>query len=332
MAIAFDTRADTTAATLGEPVVRTRGLTKHYGDHAAVDALDLEIHPGEVFGLLGPNGAGKTTTILMLLGLTEPSAGSAQVLGTDPTRDPLTVKSRVGYLPDEVGFYDDLTAAENLRYTAALNRLPRAVAEERVEQLLDDVGLADDADRKVGEYSRGMRQRLGVADALVKRPALLILDEPTVNIDPEGVRELLLLVERLRSDHGVTVVLSSHLLHQVQQVCDRIGIFVAGRLRACGTIDELASDLDNRWEFRVGLADVAEPVSMLRSIAAVRSVTRSEGGWVVQAESDIRPVLHHAVNDAGGMLTHLSRQTADLDAIYHRYFGDVEGADDDSDD
>jgi ABC-2 type transport system ATP-binding protein len=310
------------------PAIETAGLTKRYGDTSAVDGLSLTIERGEVFGLLGPNGAGKTTTILMLLGLTEPSAGTALVDGIDPTRDPLAVKSRVGYLPDDVGFYDGLTARQNLRYTAELNRLRPSAAEERIERVLDDVGLLDDADRKVETFSRGMRQRLGVADALVKQPSILILDEPTVNIDPEGVRELLLLVERLRSDHGVTVLLSSHLLHQVQQVCDRIGIFVAGRLRACGTVDELAATLDDRWLFSVAFSDVADPSALLRSLRGVRSVDRSEGRWIVHADRDVRIDLHAAVVDAGGRFTHLSRDRADLDAIYHRYFqqADEEGA------
>jgi ABC-2 type transport system ATP-binding protein len=296
-------------------------LTKHYADTIAVDGLSLRIGRGEVFGLLGPNGAGKTTTILMLLGLTEPTRGHALVTGLDPTRDPLLVKSRVGYLPDEVGFYDDMTARENLRYTAALNRLPRSLADERIEQVLDDVGLLADGHRRVGEFSRGMRQRLGVADALVKQPSVLILDEPTVNIDPEGVRDLLLLVERLRSEHGVTVLLSSHLLHQVQQVCDRIGIFVKGRLRACGTVDELATGIDDRWAFSVGVDELDEPDVMLRSIPGVHAVERSERRWLVHAERDLRPEIHDAVLRAGGRFTHLSREGADLDAIYHRYFG-----------
>ena len=219
--------------------ISTTSLTKRYGTTTAVDSLDLEVCRGEVFGLLGPNGAGKTTTILMMLGLTEPTSGSVTVDGMVPTRDPLRVKARVGYLPDDVGFYDEMTARQNLRYTADLNRLPRRLAITRVDQVLNDVGLGDDADRKVGGYSRGMRQRLGLADALVKNPSILILDEPTVNIDPEGVRELLNLVERLRTEQGVTVLLSSHLLHQVEQVCDRIGIFVRGRLVASGTLEEI---------------------------------------------------------------------------------------------
>lgn len=220
-------------------VVQTRGLTKRYGATLAVDDLDLQVRTGEVFGLLGPNGAGKTTTIMMLLGLTEPSDGHAEVLGMDPRRQPLAVKRHVGYLPDAVGFYDDLTGRQNLRFTARLNGL--ADDDDWLSELLDTVGLADAADNQVETYSRGMRQRLGLADALVKQPRLLILDEPTVAIDPRGVEEVLALIGRLRDEQGVAVMLSSHLLHQVQEVCDRVGIFVQGRLRAAGTITDLAA-------------------------------------------------------------------------------------------
>ncbi|MBC7340011.1 MAG: ABC transporter ATP-binding protein [Firmicutes bacterium] len=217
-------------------IVTMRGLTKRYGELVAVDHLDLDIYEGEVFGLLGPNGAGKTTTILMLLGLTEPSEGTVRVAGHDPTREPLAVKRLAGYLPDNVGFYEDMTGRENLRYTARLNRLPPAPAEERIAALLDSVGLGGDADRPVREYSRGMRQRLGLADALVKDPRLLILDEPTLGIDPEGVREVLALIVRLAREEKRTVLISSHLLHQIQEICDRVGIFVRGRLVDPGPI------------------------------------------------------------------------------------------------
>jgi ABC-2 type transport system ATP-binding protein len=319
------TVADLASRPTGDDVsdvaIDTRGLTKRYGDLVAVDSLDLQVARGEVFGLLGPNGAGKTTTILMLLGLTEPTEGTATVDGLDPTRHPLEVKSRVGYLPDEVGFYEDMTARQNLRYTAELNRIPRRDAADRIDAVLDDVGLAAVAEQRVGEFSRGMRQRLGLADALLKEPSILVLDEPTVNIDPEGVREMLLMVERLRTDQGVTIVLSSHLLHQVQQVCDRIGIFVAGRLVACGTIDELADGIEDRWVFTVGVAGIDDPVELLSSVPGVRSVTRVDRRWHVIGDTDVRLELHDAVIAEGGRFTHLSRDAADLDAIYHTYFG-----------
>jgi len=221
-------------------LVETDGLTKRYGDIVAVDDLTLRILAGEVYGLLGPNGAGKTTTIMMLLGLTEPTAGSARVLGYDPAHQALQVKRRVGYLPDAVGFYGRLTGRENLRYTAALNGLTQATAEPLIDDLLHQVGLEEAADRPAGGYSRGMLQRLGIADALVKDPALLILDEPTTSIDPAGVTEMLALVRRLVEERHVGILLSSHLLAQVERLCTRVGIFWRGRLLAEGTVAELA--------------------------------------------------------------------------------------------
>jgi ABC-2 type transport system ATP-binding protein len=311
------------ARTVQPIAVRAEGLTKRYGETTAVDALSLDIYRGEVFGLLGPNGAGKTTTILMLLGLTEPTGGSAIVDGMDPTRDPLRVKSRVGYLPDNVGFYENMTGRDNLRYTAALNRLPFGEGERRVGELLAMVGLANVGDHKVEGYSRGMRQRLGLADALVKQPSILILDEPTVNIDPEGVRELLALVDRLSDEQGVTVILSSHLLHQVEQVCDRIGIFVKGRLVALGTVEELAVDLD-QWTFVVGVEGIADPADVLAGVKGVVELRPENGSLVLVANRDVRSDVHRVIADRGGYLTHLSRDGADLDAIYHRYFHEAD--------
>ena len=309
------------ASDLTDAAVEAIDLTKRYGDKVAVDRLNLRVGKGEIFGLLGPNGAGKTTTILMLLGLTEPTSGHARVDGLDPTRQALSIKQRVGYLPDDVGFYDELTGRQNLLYTAQLNRLGHRDAEARVDEVLHQVGLSAVADRKTRSYSRGMRQRLGLADALVKRPRVLILDEPTVNIDPEGVRETLGLISRLRAEQGVTVMLSSHLLHQVEQVCDRIGIFVNGRLVAVGTVDTLASQLEGRWTFTVDASDPTERVTdALRGVYGVRTVDREPDGWRIVADHDVRPGLVSAVQAAGATLTHLSRSRADLDAIYHRYF------------
>src|SRR5579883_2278533 len=181
-------------------VIEARGLLKLYGSTRAVDAIDLSIRKGEIFGLLGPNGAGKTTTILMMLGLTETSGGSVDVLGFNPVRQPLEVKRRVGYLPDSVGFYDHLTARENLRYTARLAGLPRAQAEANIAQALKRVGLAEVADRRVRTLSHGMRQRLGLAEVLMKGVEVAVLDEPTSGLDPQATFDLLDIIRGLKAD------------------------------------------------------------------------------------------------------------------------------------
>ncbi|HET7676220.1 MAG TPA: ABC transporter ATP-binding protein [Candidatus Limnocylindrales bacterium] len=311
------------------PAIRVRGLTKHYGSLAAVDHLDLEVAYGEVFGLLGPNGAGKTTTILMLLGLTEPTAGQAEVTGLDPRRDPLEVKRRVGYLPDNVGFYGGMTGRENLRYTARLNRIERQMAEARIDELLERVGLADAADKPVEQYSRGMRQRLGLADTLVKDPAVVILDEPTIAIDPKGVVEVLELVRWMARDRGAAVLLSSHLLYQVQQVCDRVGIFVAGRLVAVGPMQQLADELA-AGPVVLELSADGDPESVrqvLTGIEGVSDVRRDErdGTWVLSAASDLRPVVSRELAARGIGLWQLRRRGDELDEIYRRYFAAHEG-------
>src|SRR5690606_953307 len=223
-------------------VIEARGLTKRYGRITAVDGIDLEIRRGEVFGLLGPNGSGKTTTILMLLGLTDVSAGTVRVLGLDPAREPLAVKRRVGYMPDTVGFYDHLSARANLRYTGRLAGIDRAVLDERIDGALAQVGLRDTADRRVGAFSAGMRRRLGLADILIKEPEIAILDEPTNDLDPTATREFLdLILELKRRD--ITVLLSSHLLERVQAVCDRVALFHRGRIALEGTVAALAQQV-----------------------------------------------------------------------------------------
>ena len=312
--------------------LETRDLTKRYELRTAVNSLSVKINRGEIFGLLGPNGAGKTTTILMLLGLTEPTSGTAQVDGLDPRRDPLAVKRRVGYLPDDVGFYDDASARENLLYTARLNRMREPEATERIEYLIDQVGLSEVIDRRVRTFSRGMRQRLGLADALIKRPSILILDEPTVNIDPEGVRELLKFVSDLRRDEGMTVLLSSHLLHQVEQVCDRIGVFVSGRLVGVGTVAELAAELHDGWVFELGVDPGPSTTPLGEAIAAIPGVAEVEvdgrSRFMINASRDVHADLLAAVSSFGCTIDHFVRRGADLDAIYHHYFI---GSTDDSD-
>jgi len=320
--------AATAAATTGGPAIETRQLTKRYGDVIAVDRLDLTVSAGEVFGLLGPNGAGKTTTILMLLGLSEPTAGTARVAGLDPARQPLEVKRRVGYLPDNVGFYGNLTGRQNLRYTARLNGVDPAATDRRLQDLLDQVGLADTADTRVDTYSRGMRQRLGIADALVKDPSVMILDEPTIAIDPEGVAEMLALIRFLARERGVALLLSSHLLQQVQSVCDRVGIFVKGRLVAQGRVQELAAQMsDAGVVIEVGAA--GDPAEVERALLAVPGVQRVQRvarderdpqRWRVTADDDATGALARSLVTAGLTVTSLRRHGDDLDELYRRYF------------
>jgi ABC-2 type transport system ATP-binding protein len=306
-----------------DAVIVARRLTKLYGDFPAVSNLDLTIRAGEVFGLLGPNGAGKTTTVLMLLGLTEPSRGVVRVVGMDPTREPLAVKRHVGYLPDNVGFYGGMTGRENLRYTARLNGLPRTEAEARIDELLGEVRLLDAADNKAETYSRGMRQRLGIADALVKNPSVLILDEPTIAIDPAGVEELLALLKRLVAERNLTVLLSSHILGQVQGVCDRVGFFSAGRLVAAGTLEELARGTDRTIQLEVGVdgdPSAIDPVARaLPGVRAVEPSPENDRYRVVTSTDDVAGPLATALAAAGLPLVHLRRRGADLQELYRRF-------------
>ena len=312
--------------------IRTRGLTKHYDDLVAVDHLDLEVRRGEIFGLLGQNGAGKTTTILMLLGLTEPTAGEARVMGMDPVRGPLEVKRVVGYMPDSVGFYGDMTGRENLRYTARLNRIDRAEADATIDEVLDQVGLTSRADDPVETYSRGMLQRLGIADALVKDPDILILDEPTTAIDPLGVVEILDLLRRLVDERGLTILLSSHLLNQVQSVCDRIGIFAAGRLIGQGTMGQLAERFgDGQTSLEVGLeadddgaaARSREVLSGVTGVAAVTPGARHDQPWTVTVAPGadagaVRGSILAAVAASEIPLTSIRPVVPSLEDIYRR--------------
>lgn len=225
----------------GQIIVEAEGLTKRYETQVAVNNLNLQVREGEVFGFLGPNGAGKTTTLLMILGLTEPTSGKIRVFGLDPARDPLRVKEKVGYLPENVGFYDDMDAWQNLQYIARLNQVPHRVAEARIEETLKKVGLYEEGrKKKVGAFSKGMRQRLGIAEVLVKEPKVAFLDEPTIGLDPDGTNRMLDLIHSLSREKNITVFLSSHLLDQVQRICDRVGIMIKGNLVAAGPIGDLA--------------------------------------------------------------------------------------------
>ena len=223
-------------------IIETNELTKMYRNDVAVDHLSFTVNEGEIFGFLGPNGAGKTTTLLMLLGLTEPTSGSARVLGLDPTREPIKVKTAIGYLQENMGFYPDLNAVQMLQFVAELNGLTGSEMEGRIGDALQTVGLATESDKKIGAYSRGMRQRLGVAELLIKDSKVAFLDEPTLGLDPDATNRIMGLIESLCHDKKMTVLLSSHLLHQVQKICNRVGIMIKGQMVAQGPMDRLAKE------------------------------------------------------------------------------------------
>jgi len=305
-------------------VIEAKDLTKRYGDFVAVDSLNLQVRRGEIYGILGPNGSGKTTTILMLLGLTEPTSGWVRVLGFDPARQPLSLKAHVGYLPDEVGFYDGMTAAENLAYIARLNGLRRAEAEHRIATSLERMGLKDVADHKVRTFSRGMRQRLGVAELLLKEPEIIIMDEPTLGLDPEAAHQFLGIIRDLARE-GITILLASHLLHQVQETCDRVGLFYRGKIVLEGTVPELARQVLG-GAYRV-ILHVEQPTdevtAALQSLPGVTGVHHEGGEYVIEASEDIRADAAAAVIHRGGRLQQMGIVSASLDDIYEQYFKGV---------
>ena len=222
----------------------------------ALDDLSLDVEQGEVFGFLGPNGAGKTTTLLMLLGLSEPTSGKAWVCGFDPTREPLKVKRVVGYLPENVGFYEDMNAAQDLKYIGRLNGIPYEISARKIEGLLKAVDLQAEPKKRVGDYSRGMRQRLGIAEVLLKDPQVVFLDEPTLGLDPDGSNQILEFIHALSRDKKITVFFCSHLLDQVQKISHRVGIMIKGQLVAAGRIEDLAKEKLGVGQERYSLEEI----------------------------------------------------------------------------
>jgi len=317
-------------------IIELVDLTKKYGSFTAVDHLNLSIRSGEIFGLLGPNGAGKSTTILMMLGLTEPTSGSAKVCEIDPTVNPIAVKRKVGYLPEDVGFYPNRNGVENLMLTAMLNNLSPAEALKKVIYTLERVGLSEAGTKKTGKYSRGMLQRLGLADVLIKNPEVIILDEPTLGLDPNGMREFLDLIVRLSREEGLTVLFSSHDLHQVQKVCDRVGLFVKGRLIAEGDIHSLSAKLFKKSPYiikaivtfnttikkdnEVNGSPEEHLINTLKKLDGITGVDKENEDLIIYSASDLTSEVSRVIIESGGLLTYLNKKEYGLDDIYYRYF------------
>ncbi len=305
---------------MSDNVIEVQNLTKRYGQTTVVKGISFSVGRGEIFGLLGPNGSGKTTTILMLLGLTEISEGQVRLLGRDPALEPLAVKRRVGYLPDFVGFYDNLSAAANLRYTARLNGFTPAEREDRIKSSLVQTGLADVADKQVATFSHGMRQRLGVAEILMKGAQVALLDEPTSGLDPQSQIEFLEIIRNMKHKN-VSLLLSSHLLAQMQSVCDRVALFNKGSIVLIGTVPELARQvLGGGFHVEVEAVghELAEPLKRVPGVSAVEVVSTNH--LRLLADRDVRPDAAAAVVAAGGRLLRLEVAVPSLEAIYTAYF------------
>lgn len=298
-------------------------LTKRYGDFTAVDRLNLQIEEGEIFGFLGPNGAGKTTAIMMFLGLTSPSAGVTRVYGYDCTRNPRDVKRITGYLPETLGFYGELSAKENLLYTTSLNGIGRRDALGRLDEALAYVGLTERATQPVKQYSRGMRQRLGIADVLIKRPKVVLLDEPTQGMDSATVEDVLNLITGMSRDQRMTVLVSSHQLHYIQRICDRVGIMSEGQMVVQGTIEELAQQSREGEgiviELEVGRVS-DELQDALKATAGVNSVSVRGNLVAVDCQPESRCQIAEVAMRHGDSLLSLQSGDSVLENIYLRYF------------
>jgi ABC-2 type transport system ATP-binding protein len=307
-------------------MIEVEALSKSYGPIRALDGVSFRVAAGEIVGLLGPNGSGKTTMILVLLGLTEPTSGTVRVLGLDPLRQPLAVKKAVGYLPDSVGFYETMTARENLHYTARLMGLDRAEAGRRIDTALERVRLSAEADRLVGGFSHGMRQRLGVAEVLVKDCQVAILDEPTNGLDPQSTTELLDLIRQLRDD-GRTILLSSHMLSLVQSICDRVALIRKGKIGLTGDVDTLRSHvLGGSFVIEVEASGI-DLAGALADIDGVGKVERRTEELVhLHAAADIRPIVAERVVQRGGNLVRLAMHQPSLEDVYARYYEEVKDA------
>jgi ABC-type multidrug transport system ATPase subunit len=287
-------------------VIETSELTKRYGERiVAVDRLAMQVQRGEVYGFLGPNGAGKTTTLRMLLGLVRPTSGSALVLGAQPG-SPASL-ARLGALIEGPTFYPFLSGRDNLRVLARYAGTP----ESRIEVVLHEVDLAARASDRFGTYSLGMKQRLGIAGALLKDPELLILDEPTNGMDPAGMAEMRRFIRGLGRGRR-TVLLSSHLMAEVEQICDRVGVISRGRLVGEGTVDELRGR-ESLW-IRAEPLDDAERV--LGSIRGIEQVARSDGGLRIAADPAAAPEINRALVEAGIAVGELRHERASLEKVF----------------
>jgi ABC-2 type transport system ATP-binding protein len=298
--------------TADAPPIEARGLVKRYGRITAVDEVDLTVSPGDVYGYLGPNGAGKTTSLRMLLGLIRPDAGSAKLFGRDPLVEGARALDGVAGFVEAPRFYPYMSGRHNLEMAAALDGDGAA---DRIDDALDTVDLTDRAGDKVGGYSHGMRQRLGIAGALLRDPRLLLLDEPTTGLDPGGMRDMRVLIRRL-ADQGMTVLLSSHLMGEVEELCDRVAIVGSGRVLYEGSLPELIATTAGRYELRTTDDIYASELASRRP--DITDVSIAGSGLTFAATEEVVAELTIALGLAGVGIHALQPRTATLEELFFR--------------
>lgn len=295
------------------PVIAVRGATKHYGAVRAVDGVDLEVEPGELFGLIGHNGAGKSTLFKMMLGLIPATAGDIRIDGSPVTGSGFrAVRRKIGYLPENVVLYDNLTGLETLEFFARLKGAPASECGPALER----VGLSNAARRRVREYSKGMRQRLGFAQALLGRPRILFLDEPTTGLDPEAIREFYVILRGLKAD-GVTMILTSHILAEIQERVDRLAIMAAGKLQAVGTVQGLREQMDLPLWFRVRLAH--EDFHHVRAVLGglpVLAIEAREDHVAVECQRESKMIVMQALASLGDKVLDLHVHEPSLEDVF----------------
>jgi len=304
-------------------IIIAKDLSKKYNEHLVVDNLNLAIKKGEIFGLLGPNGAGKSTVILITLGLTEPSSGSINVAGFNSTRQPLEVKRITGYLPEKVGFYDDMTAKSNLTYTAELNNIPYRETPKKIDEVLEIVELTKNKNQLVKTFSKGMKQRLGIADVLIKDPQLVIFDEPTEGLDLKVANQILQTILDLNKQKNITFLLSSHQLNLMQRVCPRVGILSRGKLIGEGNVENLGRNLFGGGKYRIELElekVTGEIIEKLKKLDKVVNVNKVDNQLQVVCDKDIRQDISRLIANEGILMTRMNMKQDALEEIYLKYF------------
>jgi ABC-2 type transport system ATP-binding protein len=304
------------------PIIEAKQLSKVYERTTVVDNLNLNIDEGQIFGFLGPNGAGKTTTILMLMGLTQPTHGEAHIGGFNSTREPLKVKQITGYIPEKVGFYEDLSANYNLMYTARLNGLSDKKAQAAVTLSLEKVGLKEQAQSNVSTFSKGMKQRLAIADILVKSPKVAFLDEPTSGIDPAGIAQMLDLISQIARENKMTIVMSSHQLNQVERICTHVGIMSKGKLVIEGSLAQLSKKAGgNKTVIELQLSEINTAIiEGIKSLKGVLNVERKDDTIIVSCLEDLRKQISKIIQDNNGLIVQMKLQSVALEDIYLKYF------------